>query len=451
MHKKCVYILLFVFMVMLAACEREYKVATNAASLTFAIDTLSLDTVFTGQTTPIAKVCLYNHSDDDICISRISLDGAELSPYVVNINGFTQETVENIRLRSSDSLYIFVSLKPVATSATAPIRTISDGITVTSGSCTSHLTIIAYALSVTELRGRISSDTTLTSQSVYLITDSLVVESGATLSIEQGVKIYMSNAAQMHIYGSLNISGSYEEPVVIRQSRLDEFYNNIPSQWGYIYIHKQSRDNIVNFAQLNGATYGFVVDSTATFQMYSSTISHVGKSGVVAASSDVEIGNSLLFGCGGALVEVSGGSLIVEQSTLAGYYAWDIRKKAALTINADDGDVPMSNVYIANSIICGSKSDEVEIDSTLLDVLRIENSIVRLGDDWSEDDEHFSNVSITKKLYFADIDAYDYHITEESPALDAASPDVAAKYPFDLDGMPRSLDAPDIGAFEFIP
>lgn len=451
MYRNIIYAFMTVLMVVFASCERDYKLATNASSLSFSTDTLSFDTVFTGLTTPVAKICLHNNSTDDIIISRISLDGAENSPYTVNINGFTQPFVENIRLRSSDSLYVFVSLRPVAASSVEPLRTITDGITVTSGSCTTHLTIVAYALSVNVLRGQMTSDSTLVAENTYLIADSFVVAEGARLTIEQGTKIYMANGAQMHIYGSLNIAGTYKAPVVIHQARLEDFYKNIPSQWGYIFIHKNSQNNIVDNLRINGATYGFVVDSAATFTMTSSIISHVGKSGIYAASADVNIGNSLLFGCGGALVEVSGGSLTIEQSTLAGYYTWDIRKKAALTITADEGDAPLSNVYIANSIVCGSKSGEMEIDSAYLDVLHVENSIIRLGDDWKEDDEHFTDVQITKKLNFVDIDAYDYHLTDESPAIDGASLDVAAKYPYDLDNMPRSSDSPEIGAFEYNP
>ena len=436
-------------LLMMAACERDYKVATDASAISFATDTLSFDTVFANRTTPVASVCIYNNSDDDIVISRIALDGGENSQYVVNINGIANYYAQDIHLRSSDSLYIFVSLRPVKSSDTEAIRIISDGITVNSGNCTSHLDIVAYALSANELRGVLRQDTTLIAGTTYIISDSLIVAEGANLKIEEGVNIYMESGASIGVYGTMHVAGTAVDPVVIRSSRLDEFYDNIPSQWGNIFFHKNSRGNVVDNVRVSGATNAFIVDSAATIDITSTQVSHVGKNGVWAASAEVNIGNSLIFACGGAAVEVSGGALTIEQSTLAGYYAWDLRKKASLNITADEGDIPLDKALIINSIICGTRANEIEIDSTSIQAFHAENSIFRLDSKWHEDDEYFSNVTITKDLYFVDIEEYDYHLTEKSPAIDGAKTDVSSKYPLDLDGFDRPAETPDIGAFEY--
>ena len=84
--------------------------------MSFSHDTILFDTVFTtiGSTTKQLKV--YNRHNRDIEIASVYLAGGDQSNFRLNIDGLSFYHAENILIRESDSIFIFVevTIDPVA-------------------------------------------------------------------------------------------------------------------------------------------------------------------------------------------------------------------------------------------------------------------------------------------------------------------------------------------------
>ena len=82
----------------------------NGDFVTFSVDTLLFDTVFTtvGSTTRHLKV--YNNYQEDINIEVIQLAKGGQSAFKLNIDGEANHKIENTLLRQGDSIYIFAEV-----------------------------------------------------------------------------------------------------------------------------------------------------------------------------------------------------------------------------------------------------------------------------------------------------------------------------------------------------
>ena len=89
------------------SCKKENFLSTQDNLLSFSTDTLLFDTVFTTVGSATRYVKVYNNDNVDIVINSVSLNKKSNSSFKINIDWEPNHTVENILLRSNDSLYIF--------------------------------------------------------------------------------------------------------------------------------------------------------------------------------------------------------------------------------------------------------------------------------------------------------------------------------------------------------
>ena len=88
--------------------------------------------------------------------------------------------------------------------------------------------ILSPGSSFTEIDGSITADTHLSiAQSPYLIPTGLTIESGATLTIDPGVKIFLARYAGIVINGTLRAMGTADSPIVFSHQNANEYWGQI--------------------------------------------------------------------------------------------------------------------------------------------------------------------------------------------------------------------------------
>lgn len=92
----------------------------------------------------------------------------------------------------------------------------------------------SLSLAATQVSGAVVVDTVWTAaNSPYLVTGSITVGNGATLSIDAGVIVHMSAGADLTVdSGGLRVKGTVSEPVRITSHRLLGAQAGIPGDWG---------------------------------------------------------------------------------------------------------------------------------------------------------------------------------------------------------------------------
>ena len=99
-----------------------------------------------------------------------------------------------------------------------------------------------------------------------------------------------------------------------------------------------------------------------------------------------------------------------------------------------------------NCIIDGSLSTEVSFQEQELGEFNytFEHCLIKLDPTISTDNVHYENVIINQSPKFVDAYENDFHLKENSPAIDAGNPLISLD---DIEGNSRIT--PDLGAYEF--
>ena len=102
------FILVIGSIIITTSCKKKNFLSKK--NLSFSVDTLVFDTVFTsiGSTTKQFKI--YNKENKTVNITDIELMGGEASPFRMNVDGIMSTKIQNIELEGKDSLFVFVEV-----------------------------------------------------------------------------------------------------------------------------------------------------------------------------------------------------------------------------------------------------------------------------------------------------------------------------------------------------
>lgn len=465
----CIFICLFAFAIF-GSCEREYVFRGGSQELAFSTDTLAFDTVFTSVGSITQNLRVYNPVPDDVVIEAIELVGGDDSDFIMNVNGTAGSMIRDIPLRGNDSLFVFVEVNVNPTSENTPF-VVSDSIFFYTQNQIHTVQLLAYGQNVVPLRKEEIKTTTFTNEKPYLIYDWVVVDSAETLTIDPGARLHFHKDAFLIVFGSIQVNGEVDNPVVFSSDRLDEWYEDKPGQWGYIQLMPGSRDHFFNNATIKNSTMGLVVDSVGVkddeppLYLNNVRIEHVSNQGLIAQNSKIEASNSVFADCGSASVALTvGGHYEFYHCTVANYFTWSFRSTPALVISnyftdADDELVnPKLDAKFFNSIVTGRNTNEIRFDfkvksdQKLADWVNVNlsNSLLKAGESEIENYSHtFKDVLLNEDPAFIDVSNYNYQLDSLSKARDIGDVDVARQYPDDALGVSRLKDkGPDLGAFE---
>ena len=227
MFNKNIFFLLSALFVVLS-CNRFKPAQSDIVS--FSNDTVFFDTIFTqiGSTTNAFMV--YNKHNYPVKIDKIFLNGNKNSKFRINVDGVSQNTVEDVIIDAQDSIFIFVE---VTINPGKDSLLVEDSITLLSGNNRQRVILTAFGKDVHLINSRILTTQTWENDKAYLVYNYAIVDEGQTLTIEPGVEVFFHYNSTMYVAGTLIADGTMDKPITFRGDRIDnqDFYKDKPGQW----------------------------------------------------------------------------------------------------------------------------------------------------------------------------------------------------------------------------
>src|SRR5574344_35695 len=110
--KHLIIAILAVVIAALPSCIEDDFTTSSSDVLAFSTDTLSFDTVFTGEQTFTRRFLIYNRHKKQLRVERIYLsDMVEGVDFFINVDGNTSKEFSNVEIRGEDSAYVFVEAR----------------------------------------------------------------------------------------------------------------------------------------------------------------------------------------------------------------------------------------------------------------------------------------------------------------------------------------------------
>lgn len=450
------------------SCKEDDFSTNSDYRLSFSVDTISFDTVFTELVSTTARLKVYNRHKENIRISTIKKSNQQ-SPFKINVLGQTNDTqsYSNIELRAKDSLYIFVKVTIDPNNSNNPIL-FSDSIEFFSNNNLQYVQLRAVGQDVFVFNNKeISNDTTLTNQKPYLIYGNLNIAEGKNLTIEAGCKLYFHAKSGITLNGgNLVAEGTKEAPILLRGDRLDHIfaqvpYDSLPGQWLGITLNGGTHklDQVEMKSGKNGIALLSGENNVAQINISNTTIHNFDSCGIVATNATIVAENSIISNCRERCLSLTGGSHRFTHCTVANYFP-KIKRSTASLFLSNYKEMEAKEMFplqadFNNCIIYGNNNSEISFDESegalfepkFLNCLIIGYEIEKPYFSQSFWMKENSNIFRNVERY-----PYDFRLIEESPARNIADVAIANSLPVDKIGNDRLADSmPDVGAFEYEP
>ena len=482
------YFFLFLFFlvwlgcVLLPSCREAYS-DDPTLQLSFSVDTVRFDTVFTSLGSATAQVRVRNLNKKPLYLDYIGLAGGEHSYFRLNIDGESnaKHQVEGVELPAKDSLFIFVEVTIDPQNQSTPVL-VEDEIVFAFNGKKQSVRLEAYGQDMEVLRNRVFQvDTVLQGDVPYLVYGDLVVDTGVTLTLNEGCRLYYHRDARLLVAGNLHALGSVSAPVVMRGDRLDDIFVNISydfvdGQWGGVWLLHDEGNHVLRHVEINSGVDGVVMvgslRSKPSLLLENCRLHNFSRYGLAVENADVSSVNTEISNCAGYCVYLAGGEHRFVHNTIANYFSRTTiaihsatrQDQVSVCLNDVDKTVPMRSVFV-NSIVAGTRQEEfglysvfpeqyngefrsnfLQCDSVGLPQF-VNNRYLKTYDYMSEkaDSTLFKQISYEGEGY------YDFTLDSLSLARDVADWDVAVDYPLDRLGNNRLEDGkPDLGAYEYV-
>src|SRR5687768_869327 len=103
-------VVLLAFISILPSCKKEKEITDSSAKLSFSLDTVFFDTIFTTIGSATKRFLVYNDHDRPINISSIALANGSGSKFRINVDGLPGIAHTNIKIAAKDSMFVFVEV-----------------------------------------------------------------------------------------------------------------------------------------------------------------------------------------------------------------------------------------------------------------------------------------------------------------------------------------------------
>ena len=287
-----------------------------------------------------------------------------------------------------------------------------------------------------------------------------------SLTIKENARVYFHKNAVLWVYrdGTLKVEGELGNPVTFQGDRLDHEYQNIPGQWGKIWISEGS-ENHINYAVIKNGTVGIQIDTlpdncTAPALKISNTIiENMSAAGIFAQGSWVEGYNCVIGNCGQYAVLLNiGGKYNFKHCTIGNYWNYSVRQTNSLVLNDHYKDIYGNNhgrdlnAYFGNCIVYGDLSEEIQLDKYTSAAFNyyFDHCLLKTQLDTITSFQNNCNICIfNNDPLFSDHTNNNYEIKSGSAAIEKGLINIAYAVPFDILRHNRTNKiAPDIGAYE---
>jgi hypothetical protein len=350
-------------------CNHDDVYSTDSRyKLSFSMDTISFDTVFSTVGSATTRMCIYNRNNVPLQFDVVMASGN--GPFRVNVDGQSGYLFDDLVLDANDSMYVFATVTIDPTNNKNPLQ-FSDSLIVNLKSGVIQKVILsAYGQDAKILRGRvISRDTVFSAELPIIVYDSLFVDTNATLTLSAGTRLYFHKGAGLKVAGCLVARGTADSIVVMRGDRTDRLFSYLPydlisGQWEGVRFLSSSFGNELSYCDIHGANYGIVVDTSVTekkkLTIRSSVIHNMSGNVLELNNCFSEVFNSQITNGGGNCISILGGDNSFIFCTIANFFPWGISDVAVLLRNSDnDISYPLKSAVFKNCIITGNHENEI--------------------------------------------------------------------------------------------
>jgi hypothetical protein len=463
--KKLLLLLLSFIVVFEFSCRKDSFITGKDALIRFSSDTLFFDTVFTSTGSITQAVRIVNANNQKLRLTNVKLMGGSTSPYNINIDGVAGATRDNLELDAGDSLYIFVALRVDPGSADLPFI-LQDSIAVSFNGKQQFIQLQAWGQNAHFLRNQVITGNTVWDKTLpYVILGGLQVDTGVTLTIPAGCRVYFHADAPLLVDGSLQVTGDHFDStkVYFQSDRLDIPYRDFPGSWPGIYFRETSTNNHLQYAVVRNAYQAIVAQSPSvggipSLVLDECIINNSYDAGILGIQGSVRANNCLISNCGKDLELGGGGDYQFTHCTAVGFsnnYISHTQPVLSLTDVYTQGSISATGALSANFTNCifwgnnGNVDNEVSISrqgsnpftvafTNCLWKVKTAPSGVTVAGMVSNVDPLFDSVNNSRAYY-------DLHLRAGSPAIDKG---VSTSLLIDLDGNPRAVGLPDLGSYE---
>ena len=498
------FLFLIFISIAFSACRKDFDLIESEGNLTFSKDTVYLDTIFTNKSSSTYRLKIYNKSNQNVFIPSIELGRGINSFYRINVDGKFGKVFQNVEIKSKDSLYIFIEATIDYAKVTNPIYT--DSIVFKGSTFLKDVKLVTLVQDAhflfpsknldgiietikigKDMEGEdlkingfyLSDNTTWTNTKPYVIYGYCAVPENKTLTIEAGTKIHFHRNSGLIVSknGTLKINGTLQNKVQIEGDRLEPYFENIPGQWGAIWLRAGIKNHEIKNTLIKNGTIGILIDSVGnnanpTLKIQNTEIYNHTNYGILARETNIEGYNLVINNAGFAsLACTMGGTYNFIHCTFANYWNVSLRQFPVVLINNfysyTQGNkqiiVPknLKQANFANSIIYGNGRIELILDKVegANFNFNFQNNLILFDD--------YNNLYKTNPLYqFTNTSNYlqnifnltpnfkspqlnQFQIGKLSAGIQKADISKSLIVPKDILGTDRTI-SPDIGAYQHI-
>jgi len=482
------YKIIFIILILIS-CRKDINDFKKSLNISFSTDSVMFDTIFTTTGSITKKFSVYNNSNYDIKIDEINLASSN-SPFRINVDG-NENYASNINIRANDSIFIFVEVTINPNNSNNPLIHL-DSISFRSRNKSKYLKLIAWGQDAhfhtsnsyiliensensqidTFHYHKISQNSIWTNDKPHVIIGNLIIENGATLEILDGVKIYLhynSNIIVGEFWESINnkssikINGNYYNSIQITSDRLDEYYNELPGQWGKIWLTSNSDNNEITNTLIKNGQIGIHIDTISQnispkLKIENCVITNHSYYGILSYSSKIEAINCFIFNnlINNVFLFAGGDYNFIHCNLLSNNQYPSLRMSNFYEdIFGNEQIRPMINANFINTVVHGNLENEIFIEKTEFGDFNylFKNSLVKVDPNTVDTSNYevFSNVIFNQNPRILNLQniEYDFQIDSISPLINSGDNQISILYPNDIFGNNRINDkAPDIGAIE---
>lgn len=443
----------------LSSCRKDVFNTDPAFELSFSRDTVLFDTVFTSQGSAVRHFRVFNKSNQRIKLSTVYLAGGDVSYFRLNVNGVPGKAFDDIIIEPRDSIYIFAAVTINPNNENTPFL-VKDSVFFNLNGKQQKVLLLAYGQNAYFHYGeRIKNDTIWPTDKPHVVINSLVVDSFKTLNLQPGTHVYMHANSALFVYGTLKATGTLHDSIVFLGDRLENYFKDLPGNWGYLRFLRSSVNNILEHVIIKDALIGVVCDSLSNNGNYKvvlkkCTIKNIYYSGISAASGSIKAENCLMHSCGDYVAQLYyGGDYSFDNCTFANYSNTVINHQKPIFLltnyfvsNNVVYSFPYMNASVRNCIIYGGLDDELFVDSVNAPGYTFNYSFKNCNIRSTKTlNNNYLLTQQNQNPLFEDFSKQDFRITGSSPCKNAGM--FISGITDDILDKPRD-GQPDIGAYE---
>ena len=498
-------IVLFFIGIMLSicSCRSDFDTVASNGKLGFSKDTVYLDTVFTNIGSSTYRLKVYNKSKNDITIPTIKLAKGLNSKYRMTVDGMqgnNGKIFNNVDLLAKDSLYIFIETTANIADTNPSDFLYTDQIQFDSGQNLQNVELVTLVQDAVFLYPKRFADGTtetlpignekiegfyldendpingnelqFTKNKPYVIYGYAAVPSNKTATFEAGTKVHfhansgliVANKASIKVNGAVSTTDKMENEVIFEGDRLEPDFENVPGQWGTIWLTDGSTSNSFNHLTIKNATIGLLIQNNdgSTVSIKNTQIYNSTNYGILAQTAKITGENLVINNAGQAnLACTYGGNYKFTHSTFNNN--WNTSQQVAVAIsNYITGAIPevkdLTAATFNNCIIYGSYSNEMTLNKKTGAafkyqfnncLLKFDNTNPKFATNpdyqFTTDAVHYNAIILNKDPEFYKVAQNKLNIDATSAAFAKGNP--AYLIPLDVIGKIRTLP-PDLGAYQ---